>query len=227
MDLAFSMTSFAEESVQMPHWLKYGINEGSCVVSLSKTRVRQTNIDLLCDSNSQSSRYWSKDEPGVVAINNTPFQEMALQVSDEERLKVLVDGISKDATLPFRDQIKQDLLWLSEPDPMDEDDCPSPEATSMFLRFMKEPLGWDVPPQLTVGVNGALLAGWERSKGWHMFLYFMRNGTVQYVARRPNKTLDGPATLARDGVRFHIFESPEELNDVKEAFYFVFPESRL
>lgn len=158
-----------------------------------------------------------------MSYKKTPFEERDDLMPDEERLLAMINRIPGDGLLPFSDQIYQSLKYLFDPDPVDAEAPLSPVSTAMFLRFMRESLAFE-PPLLSVGINGGLVAGWQREKNWHVFLYFMSNGIVQYASRRPSGIVGGPPTVPTSGVLPRLFDVPGELEAVRSVFHLVFPD---
>ncbi|MBF0271623.1 MAG: hypothetical protein HQL98_06150 [Magnetococcales bacterium] len=116
----------------------------------------------------------------------TPLAERDRVVLPEDRVRRIIDDASRDASLPFKEDLIADLNYLLEPDPMDEGIPFSPEALQLFLDFMRRADWLNEPPRLTAGVNGGLCAGWQRSKSHYLFVYFMRIGDIQYIVKHPD-----------------------------------------
>lgn len=186
---------------------------------------QQGRFYQLSSNSVPSSQSWSDTDIELldVSLKKTPFEERDDLTPAEDRLMAMIDRLSDDDTLPFYDQIIDALTYLSEPDPIDEEAPLSLKATTMFLRFMREPFGFVEPPLLSVGVNGGLVAGWRKGENRHIFLYFMGNGIVQYASRRPSGVREGPPTVPTSGVLPRIFDAPWELEVVKNTFRLVFP----
>ncbi|MBF0628013.1 MAG: hypothetical protein HQL91_07315 [Magnetococcales bacterium] len=125
-------------------------------------------------------------EPGLFLGEAERSCLAGASVAPLDGLEAIIAAAACDPLLPFRDALIEDLNYLMEPDPMDDGDPFSPEALKLFLRFMKKADWLTEPPRLTAGVNGGLGIGWEKSKENYFFVYFMRSGEIQFVAKHPD-----------------------------------------
>lgn len=112
----------------------------------------------------------------------TPFDDHDRSLSSKNRLYNIITRAQRESSIPFIENWANDLYCLMEPDSIYDQDPLSPETVDHFLQFMRQSANWlSESPRLSGGVNGALTAGWRRSKLHYLFIYFMRNGDIQYT----------------------------------------------
>ena len=119
-------------------------------------------------------------------VPESPFDALDEKLSNEEKIKRLIDYMRDKSNLQFAPELATRLEFLHQAVMEDPDETPiSPESLSNFIGFLQEAPNLR-SPDIVLTPSNEISAQWRTAPNRHFAVVFLPTGETRYVIFTPN-----------------------------------------
>jgi hypothetical protein len=122
----------------------------------------------------------------IFPASDSPFDELDEKLTDEKKIKKLIDYVRKESKIQFSQELAVRLDFLQEAVGEDPDEVPiSPESLRNFISFLRRTLNLKYP-NVVLTPSNEIRAQWRTAPNRHFAVVFLSTGEARFVIFTPN-----------------------------------------
>lgn len=128
---------------------------------------------------------WYSPDP-IFRTSDSPFDELDEKLTDEKKIKKLIDYVLKESKIQFAQELAVRLNFLKEAVSEDPDEDPiSPESLRNFISFLRRTPNLKYP-NVVLTPSNEIRAHWRTAPNRHFAVVFLSTGEARFVIFTPN-----------------------------------------
>lgn len=122
----------------------------------------------------------------IIPATESPFDELDEKLTDEEKIKKLIDYVREESNIQFAHELAIRLNFLHEAVNEDPDEVPiSTESLRNFISFLRETANLKYP-NVVLTPSNEIRAQWRTAPNRHFAVVFLPTGEARFVIFTPN-----------------------------------------
>jgi len=122
----------------------------------------------------------------IIPITESPFDELDEKLTDEEKIKKLIDYVREESNIQFAHELAIRLNFLYEAVNEDPDEVPiSTESLRNFISFLQNTTNLKCP-DVALTPSNEIRAQWRTAPNRHFAVVFLPTGEARFVIFTPN-----------------------------------------
>lgn len=122
----------------------------------------------------------------IILTTESPFDELDEKLTDEEKIKKLIDYVREESNIQFAHELAIRLNFLHEAVNEDPDEVPiSTESLRNFISFLRETANLKYP-NVVLTPSNEIRAQWRTAPNRHFAVVFLPTGEARFVIFTPN-----------------------------------------